>query len=63
MICSVIISLGLGGCGTAGYRVDQHAMEQEWPTGFGTIPPSWYDYDPAYKHWYDPWYVNPYTPR
>lgn len=32
----------------------------EKPGGPGTVPPSWYDYDPALRGWYEPWYVNPY---
>lgn len=28
---------------------------RDFPTGAGTVPPSFYDYDPVYEHWYDPW--------
>ncbi len=52
----------LGGC-AAGGQVRPSQQVREWPTGPGTIPPSWYDYDPAYGHWFDPWYVNPFTTR
>lgn len=36
---------------------------EEWPSGPGTIPPSWYDYNPALKHWFDPWFSNPAIPK
>ncbi len=49
----------LGGC-APGYYVTEQAPEYEYPAGPGTIPPSWYDYDPAMRHWFDPWYENPY---
>lgn len=57
-----LMALLPGACAT-GPRTSQVAATEEWPTGPGTIPPSWYNYDPALKHWFDPWYVNPYTPR
>lgn len=58
----LILLLALGGCAASPQPV-QPVLDEEWPSGFGTIPPSWYDYDPALKHWYDPWYNNPYTPK
>jgi len=33
----------------------------EKPKGPGTVPPSWYDNDPALRDWFEPWYVNPYS--
>lgn len=58
----VVVGLTLlGGC-AAGNQARQVSV-REWPTGPGTIPPSWYNYDPAYGHWFDPWYVNPFTSR
>ena len=62
LVFLLILATGLGGCAT-GPRPSQQAMDEEWPTGIGTIPPSWYDYDPALKHWFDPWYHNPYISR
>jgi hypothetical protein len=58
----LILATGLGGCAT-GTRPSQPAVDEEWPTGIGTIPPEWYDYNPALKHWVDPWYHNPYIAR
>jgi hypothetical protein len=26
--------------------------------GPGSVPPSWYDYDPAFRDWYEPWFVT-----
>jgi hypothetical protein len=54
--------LCLSGCATYHPRT-QVAVDEEWPSGPGTIPPSWYDYNPALKHWFDPWYSNPEIPR
>jgi hypothetical protein len=62
LVFSLILAIGLGGCAT-GPRPSQPAVDEEWPSGFGTIPPSWYNYDPALKHWFDPWYHNPYGPK
>ncbi len=56
----LFLALGLGGCATAGPSPGQQSLQEDWPSGFGTIPPSWYDYDPAFRHWYDPRYHNPY---
>jgi hypothetical protein len=52
--------MGLSGC-AAGSHPPPAA--EEWPSGPGTIPPSWYDYNPALKPWYDPWFHNPYIAR
>lgn len=57
---AILLALSIAGCTTGLYRQPQ-AIQREFPSGPGTIPPSWYDYDPAYGHWFDPWYVNPYT--
>lgn len=62
IIFILLVAVLLCGC-AAGGQVRPAKMEREWPTGPGTIPPSWYDYDPAYGHWFDPWYVNPFTSR
>jgi hypothetical protein len=58
-IAALVLAIVVSGCAT-GSRPTQQAAEEEWPSGPGTIPPSWYDYNPAYKHWFDPWYHNPY---
>ena len=54
----------LSGCATGGYQAGEpptaYPKYFEKPTGPGTIPPSWYDSDPALGHWFEPWYVNPY---
>jgi len=62
LISLLVLTLCLSGCATYHPRT-QVAVDEEWPSGPGTIPPSWYNYDPALKHWFDPWYHNPYTPR
>lgn len=61
-ILGLMAVLGLAGCATTSSPAGKVA-EEEWPTGIGTIPPSWYDYNPALKHWFDPWYTNPYISR
>ncbi len=63
LVFLLILAIGLGGCATTGPHPSQQAVDEEWPTGIGTIPPSWYNYDPALKHWFDPWYHNPYIAR
>jgi hypothetical protein len=54
----------LSGCAPGMYRAGEppraYPKYFDKPTGPGTVPPSWYDYDPALEQWYDPWYVNPY---
>jgi hypothetical protein len=50
------VMLFLVGCAPATYK----AAPPEEYMGPGSIPPSWYDDDPAYRHWFEPWYVNPY---
>jgi hypothetical protein len=62
LISLLVLILCLSGCATYHPRT-QVAVDEEWPSGPGTIPPSWYNYNPALKHWFDPWYHNPYTPR
>jgi hypothetical protein len=62
LVISLILVMISGGCAT-GPQPSHQAGEEEWPTGIGTIPPSWYDYNPALKHWFDPWYHNPYIHR
>ncbi len=59
----LLLALALNGCATTGPSTPQVAENVEWPTGPGTIPPSWYDYNPAYLHWFSPWYSNPEIPR
>jgi hypothetical protein len=56
----LVVIMGLSGC-AAGSHPPPAA--EEWPSGPGTIPPSWYDYNPALKPWYDPWFHNPYIAR
>lgn len=58
----LVLVMALSSC-AAGPPLSQQAADEEWPTGIGTIPPSWYNYDPALKHWFDPWYHNPYIAR
>ena len=58
-IALLLVSLALNGCAATHPSNQQVAENVEWPTGPGTIPPSWYDYDPAYLHWFSPWYHNP----
>ncbi len=57
-------TLLLAGCASGPYRPYRPAPDPyyhpDYYHGPGSVPPSWYDYDPAYRHWYDPWYVNPY---
>lgn len=55
-----VLVLLLAGCASP---PSQKYEPEPYPTGPGTIPPSWYDYDPAMRHWFDPWYVNPYIQR
>ena len=62
LIALLLATLALHGCATT-HSSQQTAENVEWPTGPGTIPPSWYDYNPAYLHWFSPWYNNPETPR
>jgi hypothetical protein len=59
----LLIALALHGCATTPPSNRQVAENVEWPTGPGTIPPSWYDYNPAYLHWYSPWFNNPEIPK
>lgn len=50
--------LFLLGCAPGAYReYIPRYVEEPAP---GVVPPSFYDYDPAYRHWFEPWYVNPY---
>lgn len=61
---SLLLLIGaLSGCATTRPSSQQVSENVEWPSGPGTIPPSWYDYNPAYLHWYSPWYNNPETPK
>ncbi len=68
-ITLLIVCLGLCACATSPPSYQQTTAEKttaeniEWPSGPGTIPPSWYDYNPAYLHWFSPWYNNPATPK
>jgi len=58
------VCLILNACAASRPSVQPTAAEDiEWPSGPGTIPPSWYDYNPAYLHWYSPWFSNPEIPR
>jgi hypothetical protein len=54
----------LSGCAPGVYRAGEppraYPKYFEKPTGPGTIPPSWYEHDPAVGEWFAPWYVNPY---
>ena len=59
----LLLGLALNGCATTTPANHQVAEEVEFPEGIGTIPPSWYHYDPAYLHWYSPWYHNPYIAK
>jgi hypothetical protein len=59
MAMSLILMTISGGCATIP-QPGQQAVEEEWPTGLGIMPPSWYDYNPALKHWFDLRYHNPY---
>jgi hypothetical protein len=64
LIALLALTMAVSGCATTTPPPSQQAAENvEWPTGPGTIPPSWYDYNPAYLHWYSPWYSNPEIPR
>ena len=63
VIASLLVIMALNGCATTTPSNQQVAENVEWPTGPGTIPPSWYDYNPAYLHWFSPWYSNPYIAR
>jgi len=55
---ALALYLALAGCAPATYRYETPSLEA--PTGPGTIPPSWYYYDPSLREWFSPWYVNPY---
>jgi hypothetical protein len=56
-ICAFLALLLLpAGCAPGVYRAAPH----DYYTGPGSVPPSWYDHDPAFRHWYEPWYENPY---
>ncbi|MBM4275416.1 MAG: hypothetical protein FJ134_13290 [Deltaproteobacteria bacterium] len=35
---------------------------EPWKEWYEPIPPSWYDYDPAMRHWYTPPYFDPWRP-
>ena len=59
LLAPLLMILALAGCATIHPSNQQVAENVEWPTGPGTIPPSWYDYNPAYLHWFSPWYHNP----
>jgi hypothetical protein len=62
VIAALLATMALHGCATSPAS-NQVAEKEEWPEGIGTIPPSWYDYNPALKHWFDPWYHNPYIAK
>lgn len=59
LVFFLLLLVTTAGC-AAGVRLAGPSVNEEWPSGPGTIPPSWYDYDPQLKHWFDPWYHNPY---
>jgi hypothetical protein len=58
IILFFLLSMILTACAPVTYQGSRETWD--YPTGPGTIPPSWYDNDPAYGHWFSPWYSNPY---
>jgi hypothetical protein len=59
---SVALFLGLAGCSAATSpawqtKAGSVAYQTEDPNP-SLVPPSWYDNDPAMKHWYTPPYFN-----
>ncbi len=46
------------GCAASTYAVYQPSPYDTKDPAFNRVPPSWYDYDPAMRHWYTfPYYV------
>jgi hypothetical protein len=57
IIGAALISINLVGCAVGfGYHAGPPAPYEPYITD---LPPSFYDYDPAYRHWYVYPYWNP----